>query len=188
MIPEPLRNDWAARQICLSYDLSVVGNRWIDLFLSAGLSPHRVHHVLPYQGSGFANLASEATRQGGVRAGRHRLGAPAEPDLRPLPGRHQALLLCPVKPAPPRPSCRLPRPMDEMPPPPPVVRCRRRADGWSRRRPPRAGCRLDRRPRSARRPPMGTPAPSPVPPRLSVRGQLGEFVRYTAGGFQGVGV
>jgi len=38
-IPEPLRNDWAARQICLSYDLSVVGNRWVDLFLSAGLSP-----------------------------------------------------------------------------------------------------------------------------------------------------
>ena len=37
----------------------MVGNRWIDLFLSAGLSPHRVHHVLPYQGSGFANLASE---------------------------------------------------------------------------------------------------------------------------------
>ena len=59
VIPEPLRDDWAARQICLSYDLSVVGNRWIDLFLSAGLSPHRVHHVLPYQGSGFANLASE---------------------------------------------------------------------------------------------------------------------------------
>src|SRR5215469_13744509 len=60
-IPEPLRHDWAAHQICLSYDLSVVGNRWIDVFLSAGLSPHRVHHVLPWQGSGFANLASEAT-------------------------------------------------------------------------------------------------------------------------------
>ena len=61
VIPVPLRNDWAAQQICLSYDLSVVGNRWIDLFLSAGLSPHRVHHVLPWHGSGFANLASEAT-------------------------------------------------------------------------------------------------------------------------------
>jgi hypothetical protein len=60
VIPEHLRNDWAARQICLSYDLSVVGNRWIDLFLSAGLSPHRVHHVFPWHGSGFANLATEA--------------------------------------------------------------------------------------------------------------------------------
>ncbi|WP_407818222.1 hypothetical protein, partial [Staphylococcus aureus] len=39
-IPEPLRNDWAAQQIVLSYDLTIVGNRWIDLFLSAGLSPH----------------------------------------------------------------------------------------------------------------------------------------------------
>jgi len=52
VIPVPLRNDWAAQQICLSYDLSVIGNRWIDLFLSAGLSPHRVHHVLPWHGSG----------------------------------------------------------------------------------------------------------------------------------------
>ena len=68
VIPEPLRNDWAAQQICLSYDLTVVGNRWIDIFLSGGLSPHRVHHVLPWQGSGFANLASEATS--GKRASR----------------------------------------------------------------------------------------------------------------------
>jgi fatty acid desaturase len=59
-LPPHLRGDWAARQIVLSYDLTVVGNRWIDLFLSAGLGPHRVHHVLPSQKSGFANLASEA--------------------------------------------------------------------------------------------------------------------------------
>jgi hypothetical protein len=58
-LPAHLRGDWAAQQIGSSYDLSVVGNRWIDVFLSAGLSPHRVHHVLPYQGSGFANIASE---------------------------------------------------------------------------------------------------------------------------------
>ena len=31
----------------------------IDFFLSAGLSPHRVHHVLPEQKSGFANIVSE---------------------------------------------------------------------------------------------------------------------------------
>merc|ERR1719491_41272 len=42
-----------------AHDLSIVGNPWIDCFLSAGLSPHRAHHVLPYQRSGFANIYSE---------------------------------------------------------------------------------------------------------------------------------
>jgi hypothetical protein len=51
--------DWAVFQIENSYDLSMVGNKYIDCFLSAGLSPHRVHHVLPDQKSGFANIASE---------------------------------------------------------------------------------------------------------------------------------
>ena len=31
----------------------------MDCFLSAGLSSHRVHHVLPYQRSGYANIATE---------------------------------------------------------------------------------------------------------------------------------
>jgi hypothetical protein len=106
-IPEPLRNDWAAQQIGLSYDLTVVGNRWIDLFLSAGLSPHRVHHVLPWQGSGFANLASEQTvREVCAQAGiawqrprnlifgrfpavmKHYLLCPAKPPLPPPPPPH----------------------------------------------------------------------------------------------------
>ncbi|AFZ30815.1 cytochrome b5 [Gloeocapsa sp. PCC 7428] len=51
--------DWAVSQIKNSYDLTMVGNKYIDCFLSAGLSPHRVHHVLPYQRSGFANVISE---------------------------------------------------------------------------------------------------------------------------------
>lgn len=51
--------DWAVFQIQNSYDLSMLGNKYIDCFLSAGLSPHRVHHVLPDQKSGFANIASE---------------------------------------------------------------------------------------------------------------------------------
>jgi len=59
-LPVNMQNDWAAIQICQSYDLYVLGNRWIDVFLTAGLSPHRVHHVLPSQRSGFANIASEA--------------------------------------------------------------------------------------------------------------------------------
>ena len=37
----------------------VVGNRYVDCFLSAGLSSHRVHHVLPFQRSGFANIVTE---------------------------------------------------------------------------------------------------------------------------------
>jgi hypothetical protein len=106
-IPQALRDDWAARQICLSYDLSVVGNRWIDLFLSAGLSPHRVHHVLPYQGSGFANLATEAA----VREVCAEVGIVWERPRNLIFNRFPAVmkhyLLCPVKPLPPR-----------MPPPP----------------------------------------------------------------------
>jgi hypothetical protein len=52
--------DWAVLQIKNSYDLTMIGNKYIDCFLSAGLSPHRVHHVLPYQKSGFANIVSES--------------------------------------------------------------------------------------------------------------------------------
>ena len=52
-------DDWAAFQIENAYDLTMIGNKYVDCFLSAGLSPHRVHHVLPYQRSGFANIISE---------------------------------------------------------------------------------------------------------------------------------
>lgn len=51
--------DWAVNQLNQAYDLSVVGNRYVDCFLSAGLSSHRVHHALPYQRSGFANIITE---------------------------------------------------------------------------------------------------------------------------------
>ncbi len=51
--------DWAVLQIENSYDLTMIGNKYVDCFLSAGLSPHRVHHVLPHQKSGFANIVSE---------------------------------------------------------------------------------------------------------------------------------
>lgn len=120
-IPEPLREDWAAQQICLSYDLSVVGNRWIDLFLSAGLSPHRVHHVLPWQGSGFANLASEDT----VREVCAEVGIAWERPRNLIFGRFPAVmkhyLLCPARPAPPPPpEVLLAVPPIPPPPPPPA--------------------------------------------------------------------
>jgi hypothetical protein len=53
------RQDWAVSQIENSYDLTIIGHKYIDCFLSAGLAPHRVHHVLPFQKSGFANIISE---------------------------------------------------------------------------------------------------------------------------------
>ncbi|MEU1521920.1 fatty acid desaturase [Nocardia rhamnosiphila] len=58
-LPGSDTEDWAVHQLEQAYDLTVVGNRYIDCFLSAGLAPHRVHHVLPYQRSGFANIAAE---------------------------------------------------------------------------------------------------------------------------------
>lgn len=58
-LPEADAEDWAVNQLEQAYDLTVVGNRYVDCFLSAGLSSHRVHHVLPFQRSGFANIATE---------------------------------------------------------------------------------------------------------------------------------
>jgi hypothetical protein len=50
--------DWARFQLLNAHDMTIVGNPYIDVFLSAGLSPHRAHHILPYQKSGFANIYS----------------------------------------------------------------------------------------------------------------------------------
>lgn len=52
-------DDWGVDQVEHANDLMVVGNRYVDCFLSAGLSSHRVHHVLPFQRSGFANIVTE---------------------------------------------------------------------------------------------------------------------------------
>jgi len=58
-LPEVETDDWAVDQLKKAYDLKIIGNRYADCFLSAGLSSHRVHHVLPFQRSGFANIATE---------------------------------------------------------------------------------------------------------------------------------
>ncbi|WP_155763953.1 cytochrome b5 domain-containing protein [Mycobacterium asiaticum] len=52
-------DDWGVDQVQHANDLKVFGNRYVDCFLSAGLSSHRVHHVLPFQRSGFANIVTE---------------------------------------------------------------------------------------------------------------------------------
>jgi hypothetical protein len=54
--PEP---DWAIHQIRNTVDMSFIGVPWIDCFLTAGLGSHRVHHVLPMQGSGFGDIVTE---------------------------------------------------------------------------------------------------------------------------------
>lgn len=51
--------DWGVFQIKNSFDINVVGNAYIDCFLTAGLGGHRVHHVLPGQRSGFSNILLE---------------------------------------------------------------------------------------------------------------------------------
>jgi hypothetical protein len=165
-IPEPLRNDWAAQQICLSYDLSVVGNRWVDLFLSAGLSPHRVHHVLPWQGSGFANLASEAT----VREVCTQVGIswerPRNLIFERFPAVMKHYLLCPARPAPIPPEVTF----SQMPPPP----------GFPAGPPP-PGAVFASPP-----PPPADSLPAPAP--SSVRYQVGTLFRYAFEGWKGVGV
>ncbi len=63
-------DDWGIHQFTEASDLKVIGNRYVDCFLSAGLSSHRVHHVLPYQGSAFANIATEdVLREEGAKFG-----------------------------------------------------------------------------------------------------------------------
>lgn len=51
--------DWAIYQIKNCIDMVVVGNAYLDCFLTGGLGPHRVHHVVPAQQSGFANVVCE---------------------------------------------------------------------------------------------------------------------------------
>src|ERR1039457_439635 len=180
VIPEPLRDDWAARQICLSYDLSVVGNRWIDLFLSAGLSPHRVHHVLPYQGSGFANLACEDTvaevcAQAGIAWAR-----PRNLIFDRFPAVMKHYLLCPVKVAPPPPPLPMqpppPPPLPMQPPPPPPLPMQPPPPPPLAMQPPAPPPLAMQPPAPApfpQQPP--SPGPPPVPPGSSVRGQIGAF-------------
>jgi fatty acid desaturase len=202
-IPGPLRNDWAANQICTSYDLSVVGNRWIDLFLSAGLSPHRVHHVLPWQGSGFANLASEAS----VREACAEVGIAWERPRNLIFERFPAVikhyLLRPAKaagpqdafPTPPPPPGQRPMPASAdggfpMAPPGPGQRpMPASADGGFPMAPPGPGQRpMPPSPDGASPIPPLPPGSLPVPPARSVRGQVIELFRYTLDGFKGVGV
>ncbi len=81
-IPEPLRDDWAARQICQSYDLSVVGNRWLDLWLSAWPEPSPGSPRPAVAGLRLRQPCLGGCGQASMRRGRHRLGTSAEPDPR----------------------------------------------------------------------------------------------------------
>lgn len=71
--------DWAAHQLLHTYDLSLTGIPRLDVWVTAGLSPHVVHHLLPFQRSPYTNVASQAA----VRAAVERRGL-AWPAARPL--------------------------------------------------------------------------------------------------------
>ena len=178
VIPVPLRNDWAAQQICLSYDLSVVGNRWIDLFLSAGLSPHRVHHVLPWHGSGFANLASEAT----VREVCAEVGItwerPRNLMFERFPAVMKHYLLCPRKPAPPpSPAMAAPGMPPGQPPPPGMLPGQPPPPGMLPGQPPPPP-----NPALGQRPPAMPPPPNMPPDSLRSSGNCRRVRRLRSPG------
>mmetsp|Transcript_28435 Transcript_28435/g.71944 ORF Transcript_28435/g.71944 Transcript_28435/m.71944 type:complete len:466 (-) Transcript_28435:17-1414(-) len=68
-------DDWGKFQLMNCLDLTITGNPWVDVFLSAGLSPHRAHHIFPYQRSGWANIYSTDF----VRASAEKFGYRWEP-------------------------------------------------------------------------------------------------------------
>jgi hypothetical protein len=120
-----------------------------------------VHHVLPWQGSGFANLAVEAT----VREVCAEVGISWEHPRSLLFNRFPAVmkhyLLCPARPAPPPPEFA----MSFMPP----------SEGAP----------------SMQAPPPGAgalPNYDPAPPPSTVRQQFGALVHYAFDGLRGVGV
>ena len=59
--------DWARYQLLNAHDMKITGNPWVDCFLSAGLSPHRAHHIFPYQKSAFANYYSNRILSAAVK-------------------------------------------------------------------------------------------------------------------------
>ena len=58
--PSTAESDWASHQIARHSDAMLTGSPYIDCFLTGGLSCRRVHTLLPFQKSPFANIASEA--------------------------------------------------------------------------------------------------------------------------------
>jgi len=49
-------DDWGKFQLANCLDLTITGNPYVDCWFSAGLSPHRAHHIFPWQRSGYANV------------------------------------------------------------------------------------------------------------------------------------
>jgi len=51
--------DWGVFQVENAADVYITGFKYLDTFLSAGLTEHRVHHLLPNNRSGWANIVVE---------------------------------------------------------------------------------------------------------------------------------
>ena len=67
-VEDPETRDWGRFQILNAHDMTITGCKYVDVFLSAGLSEHRSHHVFPYQRSGFANIATTPLLERAARA------------------------------------------------------------------------------------------------------------------------
>lgn len=89
-------DDWGKFQLMNCLDLSITGNPWVDCFLSAGLSPHRAHHLFPWQRSGWANVYSTRFVQEAAEKFGYKWEEPRSLQLSRLPSIFSAYILGPL--------------------------------------------------------------------------------------------
>jgi len=88
--------DWGKFQLANCLDLTITGNPYVDVFLSAGLSPHRAHHMFPYQKSGYANVYSTPVVQAVAEKFNLKWEAPRSLFMSRLPSIFKAYILGPL--------------------------------------------------------------------------------------------
>merc|ERR1719277_645217 len=96
VIYEKETEDWGKFQIMNALDLTITGNPWVDCFLSAGLSPHRAHHIFPWQKSGWANVYSTRFVQEAAKEFGYTWDPPRSVQFSRLPSIFRAYVLGPM--------------------------------------------------------------------------------------------
>jgi len=96
VIYEKETDDWGKFQLMNCLDLSITGNPWVDCFLSAGLSPHRAHHMFPWQKSGWANVYATRFVQEAAEKFGYKWEAPRSLQFSRLPSIFRAYILGPL--------------------------------------------------------------------------------------------
>jgi len=96
VIFEKETNDWGKFQLANCLDLTITGNPYVDCFLSAGLSPHRAHHIFPYQKSGYSNVFSTPFVEGVAKKYNLKWEAPRSLFGSRLPSIFKAYILGPL--------------------------------------------------------------------------------------------